>query len=112
MAAFKPNPINYILGLDIGIASVGWAMVEIDEEENPIRLIDLGVRVFERAEVPKTGDSLAAARRLARSVRRLTRRRAHRLLRNATALVLRINSAREQTLLLHAAQQRGQGARI
>lgn len=81
MAAFKPNPINYILGLDIGIASVGWAMVEIDEEENPIRLIDLGVRVFERAEVPKTGDSLAAARRLARSIRRLTRRRAHRLLR-------------------------------
>ena len=81
MAAFKPNPINYILGLDIGITSVGWAMVEIDEEENPIRLIDLGVRVFERAEVPKTGDSLAAARRLARSVRRLTRRRAHRLLR-------------------------------
>ena len=81
MAAFKPNPINYILGLDIGIASVGWAMIEIDEEENPIRLIDLGVRVFERAEVPKTGDSLAAARRLARSVRRLTRRRAHRLLR-------------------------------
>ncbi len=81
MAAFKPNPINYILGLDIGIASIGWAMVEIDEEENPIRLIDLGVRVFERAEAPKTGDSLAAARRLARSVRRLTRRRAHRLLR-------------------------------
>ncbi len=81
MAASKPNPINYILGLDIGIASVGWAMVEIDEEENPTRLIDLGVRVFERAEVPKTGDSLAAARRLARSIRRLTRRRAHRLLR-------------------------------
>ena len=81
MAAFKPNPINYILGLDIGISSVGWAMVEIDDAENPIRLIDLGVRVFERAEVPKTGDSLAAARRLARSVRRLTRRRAHRLLR-------------------------------
>jgi len=78
MTAFKPNPLNYILGLDIGIASVGWAMVEIDDKENPVRLIDLGVRVFERAEVPKTGDSLAAARRLARSVRRLTRRRAPR----------------------------------
>lgn len=48
MAAFKPNPINYILGLDIGIASVGWAMVEIDEEENPIRLIDLGVQKFRK----------------------------------------------------------------
>ena len=81
MTAFKHNPLNYILGLDIGIASVGWAMVEIDDKENPVRLIDLGVRVFERAEVPKTGDSLAAARRAARSIRRLTRRRAHRLLR-------------------------------
>ena len=81
MTAFKPNPLNYILGLDIGIASVGWAMVEIDDKENPIRLIDLGVRVFERAEVPKTGDSLATARRAARSIRRLVRRRAHRLLR-------------------------------
>ena len=48
MAAFKPNPINYIIGLDIGIASVGWAMVEIDEEENPIRLIDLGVQKYRK----------------------------------------------------------------
>lgn len=52
MAAFKPNPINYILGLDIGIASVGWAMVEIDEEGNPIRLIDLGVRKCRKPEIP------------------------------------------------------------
>ena len=86
MTAFKPNPLNYILGLDIGIASVGWAMVEIDDKENPVRLIDLGVRVFERAEVPKTGDSLAAARRSARSLRRLIRRRAHRLLRTRRLL--------------------------
>jgi len=86
MTALKPNPLNYILGLDIGIASVGWAMVEIDNEENPIRLIDLGVRVFERAEVPKTGDSLAAARCAARSIRRLIRRRAHRLLRTRRLL--------------------------
>ena len=72
--------LNYILGLDLGIASVGWAVVEIDQNELPIRLIDLGVRTFERAEVPKTGDSLALARRLARSSRRLVRRRAVRLL--------------------------------
>ena len=72
---------RYILGLDLGIASVGWAVVWVDEDENPIGLLDCGVRTFERAEVPKTGDSLASARRLARSVRRLIRRRAHRLLR-------------------------------
>ncbi|MGV3058605.1 type II CRISPR RNA-guided endonuclease Cas9 [[Pasteurella] aerogenes] len=72
--------LNYILGLDLGIASVGWAVVEIDQNELPIRLIDVGVRTFERAEVPKTGDSLALARRLARSSRRLVRRRVVRLL--------------------------------
>ncbi|MDG2958939.1 type II CRISPR RNA-guided endonuclease Cas9 [Exercitatus varius] len=73
--------LNYILGLDLGIASVGWAVIEIDQQENPLRIIDVGVRTFERAEVPKTGDSLALERRLARSTRRLIRRRAHRLLR-------------------------------
>ena len=86
MPKFPLKPLNYILGLDLGIASVGWAIVEIDAEENPIRLIDIGVRTFERAEVPKTGDSLAAARRQARSVRRLIRRRAHRLLRTRRLL--------------------------
>ncbi|QEY24214.1 type II CRISPR RNA-guided endonuclease Cas9 [Neisseria animalis] len=74
-------PQKYILGLDLGIASVGWALVSVDENENPNGLLDCGVRTFERAEVPKTGDSLAKARREARSVRRLIRRRAHRLLR-------------------------------
>lgn len=77
----KSVSLNYILGLDLGIASVGWAVVEIDKNENPLRLVDVGVRTFERAEEPKTGDSLAAERRLARSTRRLIRRRAHRLLR-------------------------------
>ena len=71
MPTFPLKPLNYILGLDLGIASVGWAVVEIDEEENPIRLIDVGARIFERAEVPKNGNSLAAARRQARSARRL-----------------------------------------
>ena len=86
MPTFPLKPLNYILGLDLGIASVGWAVVEIDEKENPIRLIDVGVRTFERAEVPKNGNSLAAARRQARSVRRLIRRRAHRLLRSRRLL--------------------------
>lgn len=75
----KLTPLNYILGLDLGIASVGWAVVEIDEQENPQGLIDVGVRTFDRAEVPKTGESLALARRLARSSRRLVKRRAERI---------------------------------
>ena len=33
--------INYILGLDIGIGSVGWAVINIDKR----RIEDFGVRI-------------------------------------------------------------------
>lgn len=65
-----------IFGLDIGIASIGWAAID---EAQDAPLLGLGSRVFTRAEVPKTGESLALPRRLARSMRRRIRRRAHRM---------------------------------
>ena len=60
-------------GLDIGIASVGWAVLR----EN--RIVDLGVRCFDKAETAKEGESLNLARRSARLLRRRLRRRAWRL---------------------------------
>ena len=71
--------MSYRIGLDIGIASVGWCVLEHDEDDNPVRIMDWGVRCFEKAEQPKTGESLAAPRRGARSARRRLRRRKHRL---------------------------------
>nr|WP_317400003.1 type II CRISPR RNA-guided endonuclease Cas9 [uncultured Gemmiger sp.] len=66
----------YGIGLDIGVASIGWATVALDEKAQPCGLIRLGSRVFKRAEQPKTGESLAAPRREARSMRRRLRRKA------------------------------------
>ncbi len=63
----------YTLGLDIGIASVGAALLTNG------RLIGMHVRTFDAAEHPKTGESLNLTRREARSVRRRLRRRAFRL---------------------------------
>ncbi len=71
--------MKYRIGLDVGIGSVGWSVIENDDNDNPIRISDLGVRCFDVAEVPKTGASLASARREARSARRRLRRRRHRL---------------------------------
>ena len=68
----------YGIGLDIGITSVGWAILALDEAENPCGIIDMGVRIFDAAEHPKTGVSLAAPRRAARSNRRRLRRHRHR----------------------------------
>ncbi len=59
------------VGLDIGIASVGWCVIDNEEK----RILGMGVRAFDKAEDAKTGASLALPRRLARSARRRTRRR-------------------------------------
>lgn len=67
--------INYRLGLDIGIASVGWAVINLDLN----RIEKMGVRCFETAEQPKTGESTAVPRRGFRGNRRRLRRRSHRL---------------------------------
>lgn len=67
------------IGLDIGVSSVGWSVVDCDEKGEPIRIVDLGARVFDAAEVPKTGAALAEERRLARGNRRRLRRKAERL---------------------------------
>lgn len=68
--------MGLIFGLDIGIASIGWAAID---EELDTPLLGLGSRVFVSAEVPKTGESLALPRRMARGMRRRIRRRAHRM---------------------------------
>jgi CRISPR-associated endonuclease Csn1 len=62
-----------IIGLDIGIASVGWAVLG----EN--RIVDIGVRCFEKGETSKKGESLNLARRNNRLQRRRLYRRAWRL---------------------------------
>lgn len=78
--------MNYRIGLDLGIASVGWAVIEDDINGNPIRIIDLGSRIFDAAENPKDGSPLAQPRRDARGTRRRLRRRNHRILRTKRLL--------------------------
>lgn len=70
--------LRYTLGLDIGIASVGWAVLENNINGEPIKIERLGVRIFDKAEQPKTGASLAEPRREARGQRRTIRRKRHR----------------------------------
>ena len=69
----------YAIGLDIGVASVGFATVALNEQDEPCGILQMGSRVFDAAEHPQTGASLAAPRREARSTRRRLRRHRHRL---------------------------------
>lgn len=67
------------IGFDIGISSIGWALVDTGESDDKFDIIDCGVRIFEKAENPKDGSSLALPRREARSARRRLARRKARL---------------------------------
>jgi len=62
--------MNKVLGIDIGISSVGWGLIDADEGT----ILDAGVRLFE--EATRNGNE---ERRNFRSSRRLKRRRLHRL---------------------------------
>jgi CRISPR-associated endonuclease Csn1 len=73
---------KYVLGLDLGSASLGWAMVALDSANEPTALIRAGVRIFEPGvdgtslDIEQGKDqSKAVDRRTARLHRRQLRRR-------------------------------------
>ena len=63
--------MKYSMGLDIGIASIGWAVVNLDKK----RIENLGVRLFSSAERPKDGGAVNEKRRTARGLRRRLKRK-------------------------------------
>ncbi|MBL4595309.1 MAG: type II CRISPR RNA-guided endonuclease Cas9, partial [Robiginitomaculum sp.] len=66
---------NIVLGLDIGIASCGWAWLDTTAK----KIIAAGTFGFETPEVAKTRESKAAVRRVFRGQRRRLRRRRNRM---------------------------------
>lgn len=55
--------MKYRLGLDLGVGSIGSAVIQLDEQNNAVDIIDAGVRIFEVSEG-------AEERRLKRTARK------------------------------------------
>ena len=74
---------NYILGLDLGVNSLGWACIK-QYGGKPAGILDIGSRVFEAGvnEMEKDGKGVSRnlERRIARQQRRMLERRARRKL--------------------------------
>lgn len=70
--------LKYVLGLDIGVASIGWSVVELNEEDDPVRIVDLGARIFKALDNDK-GKLYNEVRREKRGLRRIITRRKERL---------------------------------
>ncbi len=69
---------NYIIGLDIGIASIGWAVLGMDKSKMPTHIAETGVVVVESMEDDK-GGLKNVDRRDYRGARRTLRRRKFRV---------------------------------
>ncbi len=69
------QPRHLVLGLDPGIASCGFALIDINNHE----ILEMGTRLFDAPTVPKTKQSKAVVRRGFRSARRNLNRTQDRL---------------------------------
>jgi len=74
--------MRWRLGLDMGTNSIGWVVIALNNDNKPISLRDMGVRIFPDGRKPATngrvGESCAVERRTARGMRRNRDRRINR----------------------------------
>jgi CRISPR-associated endonuclease Csn1 len=75
-----------VLGLDIGVTSIGWAIVEFDKDanneidkEDKNKIINLGVRLFDGVAEDRSGNLLTKDWRNSKSSRHRYKRKKERL---------------------------------
>jgi CRISPR-associated endonuclease Csn1 len=66
--------VKYRLGLDVGTNSLGWAILKLDRQNNPVSIEKIGVRVFTDGRSNDGKTTLAAHRRQKRLERRMRQR--------------------------------------
>lgn len=87
----NPVPAPLVLGLDIGVASVGWAVVRLPTEHGSGSVLGLGSHLFEPGTAGTDADRQRGAdepRNTARRTARLTRRQVWRRARRKRKLLL------------------------
>lgn len=70
---------HYRLGIDMGSSSIGWAMILLDESDNPIGIERMGVRIFPDGRDAKSHEPLSVSRRKSRGARRNSDRHLERM---------------------------------
>lgn len=61
---------NTVVGLDLGTSSIGWSVIQLDRDGEPIALLGAGARIFQKMIEDKTGVPKNQKRRTARGMRR------------------------------------------
>lgn len=64
------QPARSLFSFDIGTNSIGWAVLVLNDDGEPTKIVEAGTRIFSDGREPKSGNSLAEGRRLARAMSR------------------------------------------
>jgi CRISPR/Cas system Type II protein with McrA/HNH and RuvC-like nuclease domain len=83
--------VRNILGLDLGTNSIGWSLVEVDENRKPCNIVGIGTRIIpmgtDKLDYEKgVGISKNADRRTKRTIRKMNKR--YKLRRNKLLFIL------------------------
>ena len=80
------NYSPYVLGLDLGTNSIGWALIKLDDNDKPCGIERVGVRVFEAGMEGHYGSGKEESRNKKRREARLARRQLDRRVRRCRKL--------------------------
>lgn len=61
---------KYRIGIDMGVTSIGWALLELNDNNEPVDVMKMGVRIFPDGRDAKTREPLSVTRRNHRAMRR------------------------------------------
>ncbi|WP_297323363.1 hypothetical protein [uncultured Bartonella sp.] len=54
---------NKLFAFDIGTNSIGWAVLQLNDDREPVHIVDAGARIFSDGREAQTGEPLAVKRR-------------------------------------------------
>ena len=65
------NYSNVRFSFDIGTNSIGWAVFQLNDKREAVKILNAGARIFSDGRDPQSGDPLAVRRRTVRSASRM-----------------------------------------
>ncbi|WP_279100810.1 type II CRISPR RNA-guided endonuclease Cas9 [Bartonella apis] len=65
------NYSNVRFSFDIGTNSIGWAVFQLNNKQEAVKILNAGARIFSDGRDPQSGDPLAVRRRTVRSASRM-----------------------------------------
>ena len=65
---------KHVLGLDLGVGSIGWSLITLDEQDNPAEIVAMGSRVIPLDDPTKDANNFSIGKAFTANQNRTARR--------------------------------------